>query len=129
MSEERILKEVSVDNIRSHVEHIVTEIPSRLAGSENGRRMAGYSAQSLRDAGAQATVHEGGRLKVARGLRGAQALKAELLAFRVRVSPRGHDAYAGAGEHDDLVIAAALACWRGQCGATRRGRGDNTAGH
>ncbi len=57
MSEEAILAELSVDNVRAHVEHICTQIPSRLAGSENGRRMAEYSAASLSAAGVDAMVH------------------------------------------------------------------------
>lgn len=57
MSEELILSSLSVENVRAHVEHICTSIPTRLAGSENGRRMAEYSAQALRDAKVDATVH------------------------------------------------------------------------
>ena len=57
------------------------------------------------------TAFEGGRLKVARGLRYAGALKRELQAFERRINARGHDAYNGSGEHDDLVVAAALATW------------------
>ena len=37
---------------------IATQIPPRLAGSENGPRMAEYSAQALRDAGVDARVEE-----------------------------------------------------------------------
>ena len=56
---------------------------------------------------------EAGRLKVARGLRFAGALERELRAFERRISARGHDSYGavGAGAHDDLVIAVALAVW------------------
>jgi hypothetical protein len=57
---------------------------------------------------------ERGELKIARRLRDAGPLLRELL--DVRVTPRragrvrlGAD---GCGEHDDLVIALALACWR-----------------
>ena len=58
MTEESILKAVSADNIRAHVDHIINEIPSRLAGSENGKRMAEYSAKALEDCGVSAVVHE-----------------------------------------------------------------------
>jgi Peptidase family M28 len=58
MSEAEILASVSVDNIRRHVEYITTQIPSRLAGSVNARRMAEYSLQALRDAGVDARIHE-----------------------------------------------------------------------
>ena len=54
---------------------------------------------------------EGDWLKVARGLSHAKAFTRELQAFERRVNARGHDVYEGAGEHDDLVIATALAAW------------------
>jgi hypothetical protein len=57
MSEEQILNALSVDNIRAHVEHIVTQMPTRLAGSENARRMAEYSCEALRQNGVEAVVH------------------------------------------------------------------------
>jgi len=58
MSEDAIAAALSADNVRTHVERITTEIPSRLAGSENGRRMAEYSRDALRAAGIAAEVHE-----------------------------------------------------------------------
>jgi hypothetical protein len=57
MSEHDILHEVSADRVRAHVEHITSQIPSRLAGSENQRRMAEYTAKCLREAGVEATIH------------------------------------------------------------------------
>ena len=54
---------------------------------------------------------EGEQLKVARGLSHTEALTHELQAFERRINARGHDAYNGVGEHDDLVIAVALATW------------------
>ncbi len=54
---------------------------------------------------------EAGRLKVAKGLPEAEALQAELQAFQRRITERGNNAFEGVGEHDDLVIAVALACW------------------
>jgi hypothetical protein len=59
-----------------------------------------------------------GRLKSAK-LPGAEVLQAELSNFRVTVNATtGHDSYgagpAGSwrdGEHDDLVLSCALACW------------------
>jgi len=53
-----VLSDMSVANVRAHVEHIVSEIPSRLAGSPNARRMAEYSLRALREAGADAQIHE-----------------------------------------------------------------------
>ncbi len=54
---------------------------------------------------------EGGWLKVAKDLPEAEALQVELQAFQRRITESGHDAFQGVGEHDDLVIAVALACW------------------
>jgi hypothetical protein len=56
------------------------------------------------------------RLRVAQALPEAAILVQELLNFRVKVSLAGHDSYGAgaewrAGNHDDLVLAAALACW------------------
>ena len=58
MSEKLILEEVSAENVRNYVEHIVTEIPSRLAGSENGKRMAEYSRDALNKVGIEGRVYE-----------------------------------------------------------------------
>ncbi len=64
-------------------------------------------------------VFEGGRLKVAAGLRYAKALSGELQAFQRKVTGAGRADYgATAGAHDDLVIAVALAVW---WAATARG--------
>ena len=51
------------------------------------------------------------RLKVAPGLPDAPALQRELLAFQRTLGSGGHVKFAGKGEHDDLVIAVALAVW------------------
>jgi hypothetical protein len=58
MDDRAVVEEVSADNVRAHVEHIVKEMPGRLAGSENGRRMAEYSAEKLHAAGVDAGVRE-----------------------------------------------------------------------
>ncbi len=55
---------------------------------------------------------EAGRLRVAKGLREAEAFQRELQAFQRRITARGYSAFGGVGEHDDLVIAVALICWR-----------------
>ena len=51
MSDEDVVQAVSAANAKAHVEHITTEIPSRLAGSANGKRMAEYSASALAKSG------------------------------------------------------------------------------
>ena len=55
-----------------------------------------------------------GRLKIAEGLELWPALKEELLNFRRKIDLRtAHDSYEHWREtdHDDLVLATALACW------------------
>jgi len=57
---------------------------------------------------------QSGRLKIAYTLEHAETLKSELLNFRVKVNiSTGHDSYEAwrEGDHDDLVLATALACW------------------
>ena len=54
------------------------------------------------------------RLRIAEGLSLAETLKKELLNFRVKIDPKtAHDSYEHwrEGDHDDLVLAAAMACW------------------
>ncbi len=58
MSEQELLAALSVTRVRSDVERITTEIPSRLAGSSNGRQMAEYSRDALMASGVAASVEE-----------------------------------------------------------------------
>ncbi|MBC7341186.1 MAG: hypothetical protein H5U02_01820 [Clostridia bacterium] len=58
-----------------------------------------------------------GRLKVAAELADARLLVEELLNFKVKINVKtAHDSYEAwrEGVHDDLVLAAALACWYGE---------------
>jgi hypothetical protein len=62
---------------------------------------------------------QGERLRIAEDLPLAHTLTEELVNFRVTISLAGHDSYgAGAewreGNHDDLVLALALAGWWGE---------------
>jgi hypothetical protein len=59
MSKQEVIASVSAANVEAHVRKIVTEIPHRAAGSENGRRMAEYSRDAMHAVGlADAQVHE-----------------------------------------------------------------------
>src|SRR5580704_63508 len=58
MSEQSVVDMVSEKEVRAHVEYITTQIPSRLAGSPNAKRMAEYSAAALTKAGVSAQVLE-----------------------------------------------------------------------
>ena len=44
----------------------------------------------------------------------AEKFMKELMGMQVKVSAAGHDSYGSwrEGEHDDLVLAATLGCWR-----------------
>ena len=67
-------------------------------------------------AGVLQVLFQSGRIKVARSLREAETLMRELAQFRVKISIQtGHDSYEAwrEGDHDDLVLAVALACWYG----------------
>lgn len=58
MSNKNLLAALSADNVREHVTYIVKNIPSRLSGTENGKRMAEYSAETLKSYGIDAQVQE-----------------------------------------------------------------------
>lgn len=58
---------------------------------------------------------QSGQLKIAEDLALAETLRKELLNFRVKVNiSTAHDSYEAwrEGDHDDLVLAVSLACWR-----------------
>src|SRR5262249_54641802 len=58
-------------------------------------------------------LFENRRLRIAKGLPDTAVLIRELLNFRVAITPAAHETF-GAwrdGEHDDLVLAVALASW------------------
>ena len=59
---------------------------------------------------------DGQRLLIAESLPEAGLLIKELLNFRLKVSNAGRDTYETGreGEHDDLVLATALAAWYGE---------------
>lgn len=70
-------------------------------------------------AGVLQVLLQGRRLRIAEALPLAAVLRQELENFKVTISLGGHDSY-GAGEewrtgnHDDLVLAVALAVWYGE---------------
>ena len=57
------------------------------------------------------TSLEGDRLRIASRIPDAAALQRELRAFQRTLGGGGHVKFEGKGEHDDLVIAVALALW------------------
>jgi len=57
-------------------------------------------------------ILQGGRFKVGQ-MREAAILRGELEHFRAKTLPTGHESYESARErdHDDIVLAVAMACW------------------
>jgi hypothetical protein len=71
-------------------------------------------------------VLQSGRLKISTGLREARTLTKELQAFRSKINVNtGNESFTAWRErdHDDLVLATALALWHGEKG--RGLRADN----
>jgi hypothetical protein len=59
MSKSEVVAAVSAKNVRASVERIVRDIPHRAAGSVNGRRMAEFSRDAMKAAGADTVaIHE-----------------------------------------------------------------------
>jgi len=56
------------------------------------------------------------RLRFAASLPEIQTLVDEMLSFRVKISLANHELYGAwrEGEHDDLVLAVAMAAWKGE---------------
>jgi phage FluMu gp28-like protein len=85
-----------------------------ISGGERESFTGGMCSVPKRDlmAGVQVLLEQG-RMKIARELHDAGALVRELMDVKMTVSGEGHVRLGadGSGEHDDLVIALALACW------------------
>jgi hypothetical protein len=62
------------------------------------------------------SVLEGRRILIARKLKEAQTLQRELSTFSTKISTSGNETYEAlrAKDHDDIVLAVALALWRGE---------------
>ena len=78
----------------------------------HGRR--GYRVPKRELVAAAQVLLQNGRLKIAAGLSLAETLKTELLNFRVKIDPAtAYDSYSHwrEADHDDLVLATAMACW------------------
>ncbi|MBI4279542.1 MAG: M28 family peptidase [Armatimonadetes bacterium] len=58
VSLDQVLRDISPDRAYAHIEHITTQIPSRLAGSPNARRMAEYANDVFTKAGLDVRMHE-----------------------------------------------------------------------
>lgn len=64
-------------------------------------------------------------LKIARGIKEADALIEELTNFQVKITANGHDVYGGrSGVHDDLVLSVAMGAWLAKLDRCKCGFGD-----
>ncbi len=88
--------------------------PVVITAGDRERRSGGMSRVPKRDliVGLQ-TALECGELGISGKAPWGPALMKELMGMRLRVGASGHEGYAAwrEGEHDDLVLAVALACW------------------
>ncbi len=102
-----------VDSMR---EQGLEPIPVSITSGKRERRANGMVYVPKRELVRGLVVaFESERLKIAKGLPLAEAFIRELQAFQVRLTAKGRDTYAArSGEHDDLVLAVALAVWRCQ---------------
>lgn len=63
-------------------------------------------------------------LKIAKGIKEADALIEELTNFQVKITANGHDVYGGrSGVHDDLVLSVAMAAWLARLDRFKYGAG------
>ena len=69
--------------------------------------------------GTMQTLMQSERLKVASRLPEAETLLQELHTFPVRVTESANEGTGREGDHDDMVLAVAFACWAGE-NITRR---------
>jgi hypothetical protein len=74
--------------------------------------------------GTMQTLMQSERLKVASALPEAPTLLRELQTFRVRITDAANETFGTwrEGDHDDTVLAVAMACWAGERIATIRAR-------
>lgn len=86
--------------------------PLTITGGENS---GGGSVAKKELVGAVQVTLRDGRLKIASGLPLADVLTDELAAFRVKVTPAGNETFEAwrVRDHDDLVLAVALALYAG----------------
>lgn len=83
-------------------------------GSEVSTEPDGYRVPKKDLVAATQSLFQGERLKIAEALELAPVLREELMNFRAKINPdTAHASFEHwrEGQHDDLVLAAALACW------------------
>jgi hypothetical protein len=105
-------------------DHHLTLIPVVITGGDTETHEGGWYRVPKRDlVGNLAVSFETDALHIAKGLALAPVLRKEVATFKAKISLGGHDSYEAWREqdHDDLVLAVALAVWwakRGRPGIT-----------
>lgn len=91
--------------------------PVTIHGGTETTEVDGYWRVPKRDlVGSMAVALQTKRLHVVKSLKLAETLSREMRNFKVKISQKAHDSYEAwrEGEHDDLVLAVALAVWWGE---------------
>lgn len=88
--------------------------PVLITSGQSEKSDGGYYMTPKRDLiiGLQVLLQRGG-LQIAAGLKEGETLVREMAEMRVKITPNRNEQYGTwrEGEHDDLVLAVALACW------------------
>ena len=96
----------------------ITPCNVTITGGDSVTRTEGGMRVPKRDLiSAPLVLMQNAQLKIAEGLRLRETLVKELLNFRVKINiSTAHDSYEAwrEGDHDDLVLSVALACWAGE---------------
>jgi hypothetical protein len=89
-----------------------------LGGDSETRAEGGGLRVPKRDlASAPLVLMQNQQLKIAQEMPLAETLRKELLSFKVKINiATAHDSYEAwrEGDHDDLMLAVAMACWCGE---------------
>ncbi len=85
-------------------------------GKMSGSAFGGYNVPKKELVSNLVIVFQADRLKIARALPEAPVLVEELQNFKLKITTAGNDTYEAwrESDHDDLVLAAAMAAWLGE---------------
>ena len=105
--------------LEKHEEREITAAWITITGGDSVTKVEGGGLRvPKRDlASAPLVLMQNKQLKIAQEMPLAETLKKELLNFKVKINiAAGHDSYEAwrEGDHDDLVLAVAMACWCGE---------------
>ncbi len=84
--------------------------------SVTGGTLAGYNVPKRDLVSNLAILLQADRLKISNALPGAAQLVEELQNFKMKITLAGNETYEAwrESDHDDLVLATAMACWYGE---------------